>query len=341
MNHRPTLAVFLTLLPLSVFAGCSDDETNGTGGNGGSGATSSSTATSSSSAGANGGAGAEGGAGAAGGSGGAGAQGGAGAAGGAGGAGGGGAGGGGDAADHLVISEVAVTPNAAEFIEIYNPGNGAVDLSDYWLADNSAYHTITSGDPWAPEGTPGSDFAAKFPDGASLAGGARIVIGTHPDYSTQYNACPTYFIAEAPVECMSADVPVLEVLATVGGDPLEPGTLLSNSREMLVLFRWDGVVDSNVEDVDYVTWGDEFEDVTRIDKTGIGTYAADTARAMQKPALAPFGMNSIERCPDGVEVGEKSAGGNGITGHDETSEDLGAAFKAGMMRTPGAANACN
>lgn len=140
---------------------------------------------------------------------------------------------------------------------------------------------------------------------------------------------------------MNTDVPALVLLDTVAGDLLVPGTLLSNMREMLVLFRWDGVLDSNVEDVDYVTWGDEFEDVTRIDKTGVGTYAADTARDMQKPALAPFGGNSIERCPDGVEVGEKQTAGNGVTGHDETSEDFAGAFKATMPPTPGAANACN
>jgi hypothetical protein len=338
MNHRLAFAAFFTLLPLSIFAGCSDDETGDNGPSGpGSGAASSSGSPSSSSSasGGTGGSGAEGGAGATGGTGGTGTTGGAGGT-------GGGTGGGGTAADHLVISEVAVTPDIGEFIEIYNPGNSAVDLSQYWLADNSAYYTVTSGAAWEPEGTPGSDFAAKFPAGASLAGGARIIIGTHPGYPDQYGgACPTYFIAGADVECMGADVPTLVVLDTVAGDPLVAGTLLSNTREMLVLFRWDGVLDSNVQDVDYVTWGDEFEDVTRVDKTGVGTYAADTARVMQKPALAPFGGNSIERCPDGVEVGEKQSGGNGITGHDETSEDLAAAFKATMPPTPGAANACN
>ncbi|MCP5116946.1 MAG: lamin tail domain-containing protein, partial [bacterium] len=37
------------------------------------------------------------------------------------------------AADHILITEFAVTPSDGEFIEIYNPTASAVDLSNYFL----------------------------------------------------------------------------------------------------------------------------------------------------------------------------------------------------------------
>jgi len=129
-------------------------------------------------------------------------------------------------------------------------------------------------------------------------------------------------------------------LLTNGGlDPTKQGTLLSDSREMVVLFHWDGVA-TKVGDVDYVTWGTTFDvGATRIDKTGIGTYAADTPAANQNPAAAPTTAQSIERCSI-TEPGEKTTGGNGATGHDETSEQLGTSFKIQSTPTPGTKNAC-
>ncbi len=49
---------------------------------------------------------------------------------------------------------------------------------------------------------------------------------------------------------------------------------LSDSREMVVLFEWDGVAVANsaVKDVDYVTWGAMFEAGTRVGKTGVSGY---------------------------------------------------------------------
>jgi hypothetical protein len=95
-----------------------------------------------------------------------------------------------------------------------------------------------------------------------------------------------------------------------------------------------------VEDVDYVTWGVMFDPATRVDKTGIAGYVADTASASQKPAVAPPPTQSIERCGPTLEQGEKSFGGNGITGHDETSEPLDASFKLQVKPTPGVKNTC-
>jgi hypothetical protein len=120
------------------------------------------------------------------------------------------------------------------------------------------------------------------------------------------------------------------------------GALLSNDREMVVLFTWDGAA-TTVKDVDYVTWGTNFDNNSRADKTGVAGYQADTARNAQKPAslvLTDGGVGnvSIERC--GIDNGETLSGGNGITGHDETSEDLGASFASQNTPSPGTKNAC-
>jgi hypothetical protein len=131
-------------------------------------------------------------------------------------------------------------------------------------------------------------------------------------------------------------------IPTNGSVGNQVGALVSNEREMIVLFRWDGSA-STVQDVDYVTWGTLFDNDTRIDKTGVTGYKADTARSAQKPAAAGTVGDSgaavvIERCA--IESSEKLSGGNGLTGHDETSEDFGTSFKAATAPSPGTKNSC-
>lgn len=268
------------------------------------------------------------------------------------GSGGGGAGdagtdGGGSPADHLVISEIGIEPGAAEFIELYNPTGAEVDLSNYYLADNSAYHKLTSG-PWNPQGTAGTDFLVRFPAGAKLAAGAVLVVVPenatgNPTFEATFGKCPTYTLNAkgAALSCASKSVPAMTIPAN-GSVGDKAGTLLTNDREMVVLFRWDGAA-TKVEDVDYVTWGTNFDDNTRIDKSGVAGYKPDTARTAQKPAnpgMAGDGGASlaIERCA--LDKSEKLSGGNGVTGHDETSEDLGSSFKSTAAPSPGTKNTC-
>lgn len=131
-------------------------------------------------------------------------------------------------------------------------------------------------------------------------------------------------------------------IPTNGSVGNQAGALISNDREMIVLFRWNGSA-ATVEDVDYVTWGATFDDNTRIDKTGVTGYKADTARAAQKSAnqgvAGDGGANlAIERCA--IESSEKLSGGNGMTGHDETSEDMATSFKSQASPSPGTKNTC-
>ena len=139
--------------------------------------------------------------------------------------------------------------------------------------------------------------------------------------------------------CATGSAAPMRVPTNGGLDPTKQGTLLSDAREMLILFRWDGV-EATVHDVDYVTWGAMFDvGASRIEKTTVSGYKADTAAASQQPADAPLAAHSIVRC-DAAEKGETLTGGNGLTGHDETSEALGASFKDTATPTPGTPGGC-
>jgi hypothetical protein len=260
-----------------------------------------------------------------------------------------GTGGSGTAGDHLLISEVCILPDQGEFIEVINPTTAELDLTDYYVADNSAYHKVTSG-PWNPVGTEGTDFLVRFPAGTKIAAGGVLVISANPSgFETAYGKCPNFYLntAAAPVNCGSGSVPAMLIPAN-GSVGENFGSLISNNREMIVVFKWDGA-SATVKDVDYVTWGADYDDNTRADKSAVSGYAPDTARASQKGASTGFvadagapdgggGSIAIERCA--VESSEKLAGGNGLTGHDETSEDFTTSFKATASPTPGTKAAC-
>jgi len=59
-----------------------------------------------------------------------------------------------NAADHLLISEVAVTSTDGEFVEIYNPTDSVIDLSNVYLNNDNyfgpgavtRYYKIVTGD---------------------------------------------------------------------------------------------------------------------------------------------------------------------------------------------------
>ncbi|MEP7120894.1 MAG: lamin tail domain-containing protein [Byssovorax sp.] len=240
-------------------------------------------------------------------------------------------------ADHLLISEISVAPVAGEFIEIWNPTAAAVPLDNYYLSDNSTYFELAQGKAWTPiTNNPGTDFLGRFPAGASIAPDQVIVIGFKAGYSTQYaGKCPNFFMSPTAVDCGGAMVPAM--LSTEAGS-ITASSGLSDPREMVMLFKWDGVANTAAKDVDYLTWGTVFEAGSRADKTGVAGYQPDTTPANQVGSVAPPPLQSVERCS--MESGEKLTGGNGITGHDETSENLGKSFVVQTTPTPGVKNTC-
>ena len=247
----------------------------------------------------------------------------------------------------LLITELAIASTSpdfleAEFVEIYNNGDSVIDLSDVYLTDASFqgnggtppayYYEIVKGN--GSGGGTGNffDFHARFPDGATIeAGGYQTIsINGSTGFVNDYGVTPTYELYE---DGGSADgIPEMRVafpgsIANVVG--------LTDNGEVIILYTWDGISDL-VEDLDYIVWGDRVEGV---DKTNISidsdtdgdsntsTYLADTLRTSQ-PVISSIVHdlgNSWQRT-DLTEGNETKTGGNGVNGHDETSENTGTTF---------------
>ena len=244
-------------------------------------------------------------------------------------------------ADHLIISEVVVKTRSPEstfgspFIEIVNPTGAAIAMDDVYLTDGTTapavfYYYIALLDPAPanPGGGVGGDFHARFPAGYSLAAGDTCVIAINgsTEYQTAYGRKPDFELFEEGTA--PDDVPeMLEAFpgsigAGLGGTGNIPG--LSDQAESLVLYSWDGSSDL-VQDIDYVMWGSN--NSVRIDKSGVTVggsgYLPDTPVSSQSPAAAAgptFGDAMVRLSGDeGTEI---LVGGNGTSGHDETSENL-------------------
>lgn len=247
------------------------------------------------------------------------------------------------AQDHLLITEFAVTPTEGEFIEIYNPTDHTIDLSNYYITDATFanggvfYYKIVTGN---GGGGDFFDFNARFPDGATIAPGEHQTIAIAGDkaFFDTYGVLPTYELYEDSTDFADDRPEMREAtpnsIATPFNSTRPSG--LSNSGEVIILYYWDGQSDL-VQDVDYVVWGDKVE---AVDKTGVSidgpdadsepsTYLPDTPIDEQHvvnadndddPNPHDDGMSAQRRL--NVEDVENWLGGNGITGHDETSEDL-------------------
>lgn len=261
-------------------------------------------------------------------------------------------------ADHVVISEVVTVANTAtnrplcaEYIEIHNPTGAAIDLGQYHLTDatfstsSQYYWKITQPDPASTTAGGGtfSDFHAKFPAGYSIAAGDTIVIAIAGSnaYQAAYGRLPDFELYE---EAATPDnVPdLVEVFpGSVGGGVLNGSTntpTLTDNAESLVLYRWDGSSDL-VQDVDFARWGALATTNILFDKTGVtvgaSTYLADTAVASQQTISATtlaFGNGYARLSAD--EGAEATAGGNGLTGHNETSENFPATWTTTAQSPP-------
>lgn len=244
--------------------------------------------------------------------------------------------------NHLLITEFVVTPTAGEFIEIYNPGPDSVDLTNYYITDGTHagsgtyYYNIVTGA--SSGGGSFGDWHARFPAGAKIGPGEyqTISLSGNGNFLTTYGVEPTYELFE---DNAGTDVPdMLE--ATPGSINGQGG--LTNDGEFIVLFYWDGASDL-VQDIDYLVYGDKNE---AVDKTGVeidgpdagtetSTYQNDTP--IDDQTVVNVENDDDEHPHDGgssaqrvlpVEDVETWTGGNGMTGHDETSENT--SWKGGI-----------
>ena len=216
--------------------------------------------------------------------------------------------------DHIIFSEVVLTPSEGEYIEITNPTAGDIDLSDYYLTDatdnvsGKAYYKLPSGtDYWSGSG---SDFICRFPVGYSLAAGSsmKVSLRDNDSYAGTFGESPD----------LSLDDEMLDAVEGVNTRGSTTAPKLGNVNETLILFYWDGS-SSIVKDVDYLLWGDNS---FAIDKSGVSGYQSDTPALSQSYMSIHTTNEKLIRAATSSEGTEAGAGGNGITGHDETSEPL-------------------
>ncbi|MBD3287316.1 T9SS type A sorting domain-containing protein [candidate division KSB1 bacterium] len=234
----------------------------------------------------------------------------------------------------LLLSEFVVNPTNAEFIEIYNPNDVEINLSNYYLTDatyasgDNYYYNIVTGEGYGGGGF--FDFHARFPEDAKIGAGEYQTIALNGDslFFDAYGVLPTYEIFEDSTK--SDDVPDMRDAVEGSVDGLNSG--LTNGDEVIVLYYWDGVTDL-VKDADYVIYDDSGEVPNEaVDKSGVAidgpdvgdetsTYLDDTPIASQDVAPSPGEGSSSQRM-DLTEGTESKSGGNGLTGHNEMSENL-------------------
>lgn len=217
--------------------------------------------------------------------------------------------------DHLLLTEIK--GDGAEFIEIWNPTSRTIDLSNYYLSDVGDYWRYPSSSLVIPDA---NDFIVRFPDKAMLAPKAVITIGTNAvTYNTSYGVQPTYSIELASGAQAFRD-------RRVTSDPSITGT-----GEIVVLFYWDGTSDL-VKDVDMVLTGENAAAGNRLKPRqpvdGPDANAAESVYEIEDGMLGG-GMNdtastatSYKRRALEANNEKQDTGGNGITGDDETSENL-------------------
>jgi len=210
------------------------------------------------------------------------------------------------AQDHLLLSEIVLQTSDAEFIEIFNPTQSAIALDNYYLADNQQYPYLPVG---LPSLTPG-DFVVQFPAGTSIAPGGVIVIATDG----------------AGFESEYAQLADFEIKSTSGTttDMIEIETFnssITNGGEGVVLFHWNGT-DNVVQDVDLMNAGVPTALSEIVDKTGIAGYLQDAHTMPYQDQTPPAGYGFSTKRIQLEGANEISSRGNGITGNDETSEDI-------------------
>ncbi|MGH7493582.1 MAG: hypothetical protein ACREOO_14490 [bacterium] len=271
-------------------------------------------------------------------------------------------------AKHLLISEICVRPRLGEFVEIFNATDQDVLLGDFYLTDNvtlndNAYTLLTKGQDSLRVDS--GDFLVRFPATAFINRSAYQTVAFRAStFMARYGQKPTYEIIDSDPSVVNMEIVKLGTGTISFNDP----------NEAAILFSWDRASDL-VEDVDYVVWGkftpiddpppekaialeeESSENMLAagplnesIDKTGLGLdgmdtlivrsyYDPDTHAPLQIPvdSLVHEELLSWQRPQTPREFGERNAGGNGLSGHDETSEDLFEAFSADTP-TPNAPN---
>jgi len=234
---------------------------------------------------------------------------------------------------HLVICEVVLAPNQGEYIEIHNPGGVAVDLTNYYLADSELYGRTPLGFQTPEAG----DFIVRFPAGASIPGGATIVVAfSGTDYCNWYHpggecVLPAF---EIPLVTL-VDHPGIPDMQPAYRSAIQFGSNLTNTGEAVYLFFYDNVGDL-IKDVDMVRAGQPNGSNDLVGKTGLsidgnsdGTFTLYRPDAMLMNVMTVTAGNNLSHKRlffGGASEVICGNDGNGLTGHDETNENIRASW---------------
>jgi hypothetical protein len=153
-------------------------------------------------------------------------------------------------APHLLITEIVTRPAGAEMIEIFNPTSVAVGLADYALSDSHLYFEVTTG---AFPTASGSDFAARFPDGATLEPGRYAVValgnasGGSQSFAAMYGKPPDFELR--PTANLATDDPAVPNMVTMGSGSIGASASLTDGGEPRAhRIRWWTKRGSSAED---------------------------------------------------------------------------------------------
>ncbi len=243
----------------------------------------------------------------------------------------------GDGPAKLLLTQVCVLGSPQEFIAVWNPNDEDVELEDYYLTDaihapgSQYYWRVVEPNPTQTTigGGAFTDFHARFPAGAVIAAGDTIAVSIAGSdaFFASYGFLPHFELFEDGTG--PDDVPDMR--------PVFPGSIngttvpsLTNTSEIVVLYHWDGQSDL-VTDVDVFFWGSGTSH--RFSKTGVSidgpdadttptAYRPDTPVASQRPFPSEHAFGEAYHRADAEEGLEIKTGGNGVDGHDETSENL-------------------
>jgi hypothetical protein len=254
---------------------------------------------------------------------------------------------------HLLISEISSQPGSGatsdEYIEIFNPTAGPINMSNYHLTDFSDgaltdfYYLLPTGDNFGPAGSAAADdFTVRFPANFTIAAGQTIIVAVdgggfaaaHPGFTGTVLTLRNPQAGHTQMRIWDGVPGTLNF--TAGNLTTQPG--LGNNGEPVFLFMWDGATASDlVSDIDLVNYGGTSANNNSVSKTGVAvdgidtgtatsTYANDLAVGTQdlQRGAAPT-ASSLTRI-DWSEAGEVQINGNGIGRHDETSEPFNTTF---------------
>ena len=217
--------------------------------------------------------------------------------------------------DHLIFYKISPGESNGEAVEIYNPTSDEINLGDYYITDaskptaGSYYYNLPSGENFWSNSI--NDFIARFPD-TTIAAGSSFTLSFHDSsrYFNYYDEYPDFTLFGNMKQAVEGETTISY------GDHLASIEILQNP-EVLILFRWSEG-ESVVQDVDYFLWGDTTYGVSKTDVPG---YNTDTPLSLQSviPSISGDQIYQRRRFSEGDEI---LVQGNGITGHDETSENF-------------------